>query len=163
MKTKFLGAAVSFGLMATTSLLSAQTATTNFGVTIQIIADCAVAPSATLSFGMQGVLIADVTTTTAVNVTCTADLPFQIGLDGGTTAGGTTTTRLMTNGTDTVTYQLFQDAARTVNWGNTLGTDTLASTGTGSTQTFPVYGVVPPQTTPPSGNYSDTIGVTVTF
>jgi len=163
MKTKFLGTAICCGFMTCTSFLSAQTATTSFGVTLQISADCAVAPSATLNFGIQGVLVADVTGTTTVNVTCTADLPYQIGLDGGTTAGGDTTTRLMTDGTDTVTYRLFQDAARTVNWGNTAGADTLASTGTGSGQTFSVYGVLPAQTTPPAGIYSDTVGVTVTF
>lgn len=163
MKITLSRTAICVALATCGSFLSAQTATTSFDVTITIVADCSIAPPATLDFGTTGVLIADVTATTDLAVTCTSGTPFQIGVDEGTTSGGTITTRLMTNGADTVAYQLFQDAAQTVNWGNTLGADTLASTGTGSTQTFPVYGVVPPQATPSTGTYTDVVGVTVTF
>ncbi|MBS0432870.1 MAG: spore coat protein U domain-containing protein, partial [Proteobacteria bacterium] len=52
---------------------------------------------------------------------------------------------------------------RTVVWGNTIGTNTVASTGTGSAQAFTVYGQVPAQTTPPAAVYNDTVNVTVTY
>jgi spore coat protein U-like protein len=55
------------------------------------------------------------------------------------------------------------DAGRTVNWGNTVGTDTVAATGTGSAQPFTVFGRIPPQVSPLAAVYTDTITVTVTY
>jgi spore coat protein U-like protein len=69
----------------------------------------------------------------------------------------------MTNGAATISYSLFSNAGRTTNWGNTVGTDTVASTGTGASQSFTVFGRVPPQTTPAPATYTDTITVTVTY
>jgi spore coat protein U-like protein len=63
----------------------------------------------------------------------------------------------------TVAYGLYQDTAHTANWGNTVGTDTVAGTGNGSAQPLSVYGRIAPQTTPAAGAYADTVNVTVTF
>jgi spore coat protein U-like protein len=51
----------------------------------------------------------------------------------------------------------------TQNWGQTIGTDTVAATGNGAAQPFTVFGQVPAQTTPSPGLYTDTITVTVTY
>jgi len=48
-------------------------------------------------------------------------------------------------------------------WGNTVGTNTVAGTGTGNSQSLTVYGNVPAQATPPAATYNDTITVTVTY
>ncbi len=48
-------------------------------------------------------------------------------------------------------------------WGNTIGTDTVAGTGTGSNQSLTVYGRVPVQSTPVGATYTDTVIVTVTY
>jgi spore coat protein U-like protein len=48
-------------------------------------------------------------------------------------------------------------------WGTTIGTDTVAGNGNGTSQTLTVYGRVPPQTTPPAAVYNDTVNVTVTY
>ena len=69
----------------------------------------------------------------------------------------------MTQGASEVFYALYQDSGRTQNWGNNIGVDTVAGTGTGSAQSIPVYGRVRPQTTPTIGNYSDSVLVTVTY
>jgi spore coat protein U-like protein len=69
----------------------------------------------------------------------------------------------MTNGANTITYSLYQDAGRTTVWGNTIGTNTVAGTGNGASQSYTVYGRVPPQTTPAAALYGDTITVTVTY
>lgn len=143
--------------------VSAQTATTNFDVRITIAAECRIVAANPLDFGSAGVLAANVDVATSMQVVCTNTTPYNIGLNGGSTAGGTTTTRLMTSGTATVAYQLFRDAGHTLNWGTTVGTNTLASTGTGNTQTFPIYGRVIPQATPAPGNYTDNVTVTVTY
>ena len=68
----------------------------------------------------------------------------------------------MTNGDKFVSYQMYQDASRIKNWGDEVGS-TVQGTGSGSSQDFPVYGLVPPQTMPAPGTYTDTIIVTVTF
>ena len=75
------------------------------------------------------------------------------------------TTRKMTgqylNGT--LAYSLFSNSAMTTNWGNTVGTDTSAGTGTGAAQTLTVYGKIPAGTAPAADGYSDTITATVTY
>jgi spore coat protein U-like protein len=60
-------------------------------------------------------------------------------------------------------YSLFQDSARTINWGNTVGTDTVAGTGNGGGQTLTVYGQIPSGQGNRPGTYNDTITVTVTY
>ena len=141
----------------------AATTTTTFSVQITITASCSILSASTLNFGSNGVLTANVDQTSTLNVQCTNTTPYNIGLDAGTATGATVTTRKMTNGAATVSYSLFSNAGRTTNWGNTVGTDTVASTGTGASQSFSVFGRVPAQTTPAPNTYTDTITVTVTF
>jgi spore coat protein U-like protein len=69
----------------------------------------------------------------------------------------------MTKGAATVVYSLYKDSARGSVWGNTVGTNTAAGTGTGSAQTSTVFGRVPSQSVPAPGTYNDTIVVTATF
>ena len=119
-----------------------------------------VAPTA-LNFGTQGPLTSAVNQTSTITVTCTKSAPYNIGLDGGTS--GNVSARTMINGANTVGYQLYSDSGRSTVWGNTIGTNTVASTGTGSSQAFTVYGQVPAQATPPAATYNDTVNVTVTY
>jgi spore coat protein U-like protein len=58
---------------------------------------------------------------------------------------------------------LYSDSGRTTNWGNTVGTDTVSGTGTGSAQSLTAYGRIPSQPTPAPATYSDTIVVTLTY
>jgi len=99
-----------------------------------------------------------------ISLTCTNYAAWNIGLNAGTFAGATVTTRKMTGpSSSSMAYSIYRDAARTLNWGNTVGTDTLTGTGTGVLQPVPVYGRVPASQTLPSGSYQDTIIATVTF
>ena len=100
----------------------------------------------------------------AISVTCTHTTPWAVGLSQGTSPGATVSTRKMTGpGGASLPYGLFQDAARTVNWGNTVGIDTVHGTGTGDTQTLNVYGRVPASQIAGSGSYHDMIIVTLNF
>jgi spore coat protein U-like protein len=110
------------------------------------------------------VLAGNVDQTSTITVECTNTTPYNIGLNQGVN-GGSVTTRQMKGGptNQLINYSLSSDAARTVNWGQTIGTDTVAGTGNGSQQAYTVYGRVPPQTTPSPGTYTDTITVTVTY
>lgn len=141
----------------------ASTATGTFTATITIQASCQVISTNTLNFGTQGILIANTDVTSTFNVQCTNSTPYNIGLNAGTGTGATTATRLMTNGANTVAYQMYSNAGRTTNWGNTVGTDTVAGTGNGTQQALTVYGRVAPQTTPAPAAYNDTVTVTVTY
>jgi spore coat protein U-like protein len=142
---------------------NATTTTSTFTASITIQASCQVVSSNTLNFGTQGVLVANNDTTATFTVQCTNTTPYNVGLNAGTTAGGTVTTRLMANGANTVSYKMYSDSGRTTNWGNTVGTDTVAGTGNGATQTLTIYGRVPAQTTPAPATYTDTVTVTVTY
>ena len=141
----------------------ASTTTSTFQSQITIAASCTILSTTTLDFGSNGVLTANVDQTNTIQVQCTNTTPFNIGLNAGTASGATVTTRKMTNGANTVNYSLYSDPGRSVNWGNTVGTDTVASTGNGASQSFTVYGRVPAQTTPAPATYTDTVTVTVTY
>jgi len=151
------------GLALLSGAAHSATTTTTFAVQITITASCTINSASTLNFGSNGVLTANVDQTSTIQVQCTNTSPYNIGLNAGTATGATVTTRKMTNGANTVNYSLFSDSGRTTNWGNTVGTDTVSTTGTGASQSFTVFGRVPIQTTPAPATYTDTITVTVTF
>ena len=104
----------------------------------------------------------DVDATGTLVVTCTNGTPYTIALSAGSQAGATVTTRKMSNGTNSLPYGLFRDTNRTQNWGNTIGTDTVAGTGNGNPQNVPVFGRVlsAGTTLVPAGTYVDTIQAT---
>lgn len=144
------------------SVVHAQTVTDNMPVTIVIENACEISTApTTLDFGTTGVLSANIDSTSTLSVTCTTDAPYNIGLGGG--GSNDITARVMTNAGNTVGYQLYQEAARTTVWGETVNTDTVADVGNGTAQPITVYGRVPPQATPPAGTYNDTVTVTATY
>ena len=167
-RTKFMGAglllAIASTLVATPS--GASTQQTTFQVTANVSVACAVSAT-NLAFGSYSAA-----TTTAldaqsnVSVDCTAGANWELGLDKGL-HGADTSTRAMANDTAPtvlLNYAIFSDPARTVNWGNTSGVDTVTGVGTGVIQEIGAYGRIPArQTTATAGGYSDTITATVTF
>lgn len=160
-------AAITIGMMFATGAGSALAAsvTDQFDVKIVIENSCAINAGQTtdMDFGTKQLLTSNFDTTSAINVTCTSALPYAIGLSAGDNATGGTATRRMSNGSAFVAYDLYRDVAGGAHWGNDFGTDTKSSTGTGVAQTHTVYGRVPSQTTPPAGNYDDTITVDVQY
>jgi spore coat protein U-like protein len=166
MKTRCINhlIALVLALWGTASL--AATTTTTFGVSATIVDSCSVSATA-LGFGnVDPVSLAGtaVDATTTVDVTCANGTAYDVGLDAGTASGATVTTRQMTSGANTLNYALYSDSGRTTNWGNTVATDTVTGTGDGTAQSLTVYGRIPSgQGTVPTGAYSDTITVTVTY
>jgi spore coat protein U-like protein len=141
----------------------AATATGSFNVQVTIAATCVVTSATNLNFGTQGVLAANVDQTNTITVTCTNTTPYNIGLDKGLNGSSVTTRQMKSGGGALINYALYSDSGRTTNWGNTVGTDTVAATGNGAGQAYTVYGRVPPQTTPAPAVYTDTITITVTY
>ncbi|GAB7524450.1 hypothetical protein PBS_34370 [Paraburkholderia sp. 2C] len=76
---------------------------------------------------------------------------------------GDTSTRRLGFGGSYIAYDLFQDAAHSDHWGNTVGTDVYTGTGSGSSQAISVYGSLAAGTVPAPGTYSDTITATLTY
>lgn len=141
----------------------AVTATANLGVSITIEATCAISSVSDVAFGTAGLLNAEIPATGSFQVQCSDDTDYMISLGTGTGTGATTAQRAMSDGTEAVTYSLYHDASHTLVWGEDSGTDTLSASGTGSTQSYTVYGLVPVQTTPPAGDYSDTVIISVDY
>ena len=141
----------------------AATASSTFTVKMTVNSSCVINSASTLNFGSQGVITANVDNTSTLRVQCTNTTPYNIGLNAGAGTGATVAARKMTNGSATITYSLYSDSGRTTVWGNTVGTNTVAATGNGASQSFTIYGRVPPQTTPAAATYTDTITVTVTY
>jgi spore coat protein U-like protein len=150
------------GLVMASGAAQAAPATSTFGVSLTLQAECLISATSTLAFGTLGVLVVDNDQTTTFKVQCTNSTPYSVGLNEGTTAGGDTTTRKMTKGGGvTVDYKLLTDTNRTANWGNDV--TGIGQTGNGALQTYTVYGRIPAQTTPAPGSYSDTVTITVTY
>lgn len=100
---------------------------------------------------------------TTLLVTCTNGTPYVVGLNQGVGSGATVAARKMTAGSNLLTYSVYQDAARTSVWGQTVSTDTQVGTGNGLPQTFNVYGRIPAQQAAVQGIYGDTITVSVIY
>lgn len=151
------------GLGAAPRAAAPSTVTTTFTVSTDVVTACNVSATP-LSFGSY-IATTVSNSTSIITVACSNTVPYNVGLDAGTFSGATVTTRAMTGpaGATGLHYNLFQDSARSVNWGNTVGTDTVAGTGNGSGQTLTVYGQVPAGQGNRPGAYSDTITVTVTY
>jgi spore coat protein U-like protein len=142
---------------------AAATASATFRVQLTLTSSCVINSASTLNFGSNGVLTANVNSTSTVSMQCTSGTPYNIGLNAGTGSGATVAVRKMTNGASTINYSIYRDGGRTIVWGNTVGTDTVAATGNGAAQSYTLYGQVPPQTAPAPAVYTDTITVTITY
>jgi spore coat protein U-like protein len=151
-------------LIAGLSLAAARAATqtTTFQVTATVAATCNINSAGNLDFGAYPGTQTDNTST--ITVTCTNTTPYDLGLNAGTSVGATVTTRAMTGPASALLhYALFRDSARTLNWGDTVGTDTLHVVANGTAQGSTVFGRVPGAQAPQPGSYTDTITVTLTF
>lgn len=141
--------------------LHAATATTTFGVSATVQATCLISATS-LAFNTYTGVASNSTST--VSVTCTNTTTYNVGLSAGTASGATVTTRKMTGPSSALlSYAMYQDSARSTNWGNTVGTDTVSGTGNGSSQAITVYGSVPAGQYVAPGSYADTITATITY
>lgn len=144
------------------SQLQADTVTTTFNVSATVVDDCQVSATNLVFGDYRAITATDLDANSTVAVRCTLATAYEIGLDQGL-GGSSVNDRRMVQGANELSYQLFRDAARTQNWGNTPTTDTVAGTGTGNSQNFQVYARIPSNQSVATGAYTDTITVTVTF
>jgi spore coat protein U-like protein len=155
------GMLCALGASALASAASADTATTTFLVQATVANTCTISATG-INFGNY--VGSDLDGTATLTATCQNGAAYTVALNAGSTIGSTVTARRMTKtGGALLPYALFRDAGRTQNWGQTIGTDTVAGAGTGSAQTLTVYGRIAAGATAASGGYSDTITATINF
>ena len=134
-------------------------------ITIEIIQSCVVS-AADLNFGAIAANSATpVLGQTSIELTCGTGVTAEIALDAGTSPGNNTSRRQMLRdaGVGRLDYDLFQDAGRTIHWGDRSGRDTLELLFEGTLRVVPIYGQIPAGQRVPEGNYSDMITVTVNY
>lgn len=176
--TRLIGRIVWAGMVmlvcfTTAPMAQAGTATSNLTVQITITAACTI-NAATLDFGSSvagtTLIASNVDAATTVSVTCTNGSPYSIGMDNG--ANFSTTRRMRQGATaNFLSYGLYTDVGRTNAW--TTATSNIAcaapsscflGTGSGSAQSVNIYGRVPSiGTAPPTGTYTDTVTMTITY
>lgn len=161
------GLAVALTLAFGCNSASAGTATGTLSVTANVLAVCIIG-NATLAFGTYNPTSAiAATATTTVTLTCSLGTAYNIGMSAGAGTNATTTLRVMnaTAGGGTLPYKIFQNAALTTNWGNTVGTDTVSGTSstTALANTINIYGQIPINEAAAIANYTDTVTMTVTY
>lgn len=140
------------------------TADTTMAVTSTVLGVCTVT-AAPLAFGTYDPTSSAATDgTSAVTVLCTLDQAYNVRLSQGVNGSSVTARKMIrTTGTELLSYSLYRDSSRTLNWGVTDSTDTLDSTGTGLDQIHTVYGRIPAGANVPAGAYTDTVTVTVNY
>jgi spore coat protein U-like protein len=169
MSRNVLMLAVAGALLIASGSAAAATRTTTFGVSAVVNPNCLVNATA-LNFGSYDGTAAK-TGTSDISVRCSTGTLFSVALSAGD-PGGTFAQRLLSgNGSNKLQYNLYTTLAGNTIWGdNSPGTGIMSGTGAGmaagSAQLLTVYGRLPDNTFnqgAPSGNYADTITVTVTY
>lgn len=143
----------------------AGTATDDFVVSITLENDCTISFN-DVDHGTEPTLATGDDATGSGTITCTFADGYSVAMDVGT-GGGTYASRTMTNGTDTLTFNLYRDPAHTEVLGDgTSSTVVLSggSTGGGAADSLTFYSYVDAgQTAVTEGTYSSTITATATF
>ena len=167
MSRNVLMLAIAGTLAVASGTAGAATRTTTFGVSAVVNPNCLVSAQPLAFGGYDGT--AAKTGTSNITVRCSNQTTYDVSLS---TGGGTFAQRLLAgSGANRLQYNLYTTVAAATVWGDgTLGTGTVAGMGAGmgvvNAHTHTVFGELPDNAFnqgAPSGNYTDTITVTVTY
>lgn len=166
MRSMFLVPAAGILLVASAPTVAATKQTT-MGVSATVAANCVIAAEP-LSFGSYDASV-DKSGSSDLTVRCSNGTPYTVKLSPGAT--GSFSQRLLTSGSNSLEYNLYTTSAFSSVWGDgTSGTATQGGFGAGlavgSAITHTVHGLLPNtdnNQNAPTGNYSDTITVTVEY
>lgn len=140
--------------------VSGNQVTTQVSITATVTASCTVSATS-LNFGNYSGTQID--TTTAISITYTNSTSWYVNLDDGQYPDSGFVPRMSGPNGSLLSYSKYQDAARTVYWGNTYNYDGEGGTGTGLAQSLTAYARLFGGANVQQGAYSDTLGVTVTY
>jgi len=166
MASTFTKAVALLGFLSGSTLAYAQseTKTTTMAVSATVSSNCLITNSPALTFTAYTPDSGAQDATATVSVKCSNTTPFNIGLNAGIGTDATITDRVMMSGLNKLTYQLFKDAARQENWGDS-GATRLSGVGTGFNNTISntIYGRIPLQPDAVPGAYTDSVTLTVAY
>ena len=170
MKTRILTlVAATAALLFTAGSAVAGSKSTTFNVTSTVSANCTITAT-DLSFGAYDPVVANKTTNldvnTSVNVLCTkGSAGVTVGLDLGSHAAAGN--RFMSNGTDSLQYELYSNSAGGTVWGNSgaglVTWPVFGPIGAGGGVSHTVFGRIPAGQDVSVGSYSDLVTATVNF
>ncbi|WP_337055361.1 spore coat U domain-containing protein [Serratia marcescens] len=159
------------GLWACSLLAQADSKTATLGVSATLLSACEAGSSSggnvsfgTLNFGTLYFLstatsVAGQQNAGAIRVKCTNGTSYSVLLGGGQ-SGNTAARYLQSAAGQRVNYNLYTNAAHSAIWDNLMG---VSQTANGADNWLPVYGMIPAQSTPPTGSYTDTVQVTINW
>lgn len=126
-----------------------------------------VAALGTLNFGdiYKSTQVRDAQTSTGngnIELRCTPGTTAKITMNAGLYGSNISDRKMrLTTGSTTLNYQIYTSSTRLTVWDDTVGVSVTFNSDT--TQSIPIYGRVPVQTTPTSGTYTDQITLTVSY
>jgi spore coat protein U-like protein len=123
-------------------------------------AACTVNASSAVAFGTYDPAAA-VPTDSAGTITYTCTSAALVTLSTG--GSGTYNPRSLASGANTLSYNLYADAARTQVWGDFSAGTTIRIAGAGANSVLNVFGRIPAAQNPNPGSYADTIVITFIF
>lgn len=147
---------------------TAGTDTDDLEITASVENTCVIT-GGTLAFGTYDTIAGvAVDGSATISVECTAGATATITLGQGAHADTGSTDadparRLNDGGTNFLAYELFLDAGRTSEWGNTEGTGKSYEAVSAEAVSQNVYGRLLANQDVPAGSYTDTVVATVTF
>jgi len=163
----FLIIAAGLALVGTAAMrVSAQSATASLTVSANVTKNCTIS-TAPINFGAYDPVAANAATPLdgigTITVTCTKGAAAKVALNAGSNAQGSTR-RMSTSATEFLTYEIYQDAARTTVWGdgdnNSLDVPAAPNR---NPRTFTAYGRVAAAQDATVGTYTDTVIAVVNF
>lgn len=140
-----------------------------FAIPAAVNAACTVSVTG-VAFGAYNALLGAPTNATGtIQMSCTGGSGgggYTVALSTG--AGGSYGARRLSSGGSTLSYQLYQDSAHTLIWGDGTGGSVIFTgmdniPSTGGADNFAIYGQLPARQAVAPGVYADSIIVTITF
>lgn len=167
MQRAFLG----YGLLALSLTVNADSKSATIGVSATLLKACEAGSSSggnvsfgSLNFGTvyflsTSVSVAGQQNAGAIRVKCNNGTSYNVLLNGGQ-SGNTAARYLKSAAGQQVNYNLYTNNAHNTIWDNLTG---VSQTANGQDNWLPVYGMIPVQSTPPIGSYTDTVQVTINW
>jgi spore coat protein U-like protein len=106
---------------------------------------------------------ATLNTSGAFTITCTTNAPFVLALDKGLGQSIRSRSMTLSGGNATIRYQIYQDAAHSIIFGDGTAGSAWSGVGTGTAQLVQLFGQIPSQNIAAVGVYTDSISVTTMF
>lgn len=163
---KYLVAPVTAGiLLAVAGAAQAATKTATINVSATVVDNCVISANALNLGTFDGTN--NLASTSTITVRCSDGTDYSINLSAGSSTDYDN--RTLSNGTDTLVYNLYTDVDHTTVWGDTTsGTSNVegAGTGMGDLISHTVYGrLLASQNQGPvdAGTYTDTITATISY